>query len=106
VNMVEASADEVSEEDMLEAIMFGHEEIKRLVAFQEEIVAKVGKEKMDIVLREVDPELEKAVIDFLGDDLKKAVLVTEKLDRNQQIEEVQEKVIRHFAEIDEERIDE
>ena len=48
INMVEAGADEVPEETMLEAIMFGHEEIKRLVAFQEEIVAKVGKEKLEI----------------------------------------------------------
>ena len=59
INMVEAGADEVPEEVMLEAIMFGHEEIKRLIAFQEEIVAKVGKEKREVVLKQVDAELEK-----------------------------------------------
>lgn len=45
INMVEAGADEVSEDVMLEAIMFGHEEIQRLIAFQEQIVQEVGKEK-------------------------------------------------------------
>ena len=106
VNMVEASADQVNEEDMLEAIMFGHEEIKRLVAFQEEIAAKVGKEKMDVALRQIDPELEQAVIDFIGDDLKNAVQVTEKLDRNEKIEEVMQHAVEHFSEIDEEHTDE
>lgn len=106
VNMVEASANQVSEEEMLEAIMFGHEEIKRLVAFQEEIVAKVGKEKMDVVLRENDPELEQAVIEYIGGELKKAVQVTEKLNRNRAIEDVTEKAVAYFAEIDEERVEE
>ena len=50
INMVEAGAIEVPEEMMLEAIMFGHEEINKLIAFQEEIVAEIGKEKMDIKL--------------------------------------------------------
>ena len=50
INMVEAGADEVPEEAMLEAIMFGHEEIKRLIEFQEEIVAEVGKEKIEVNL--------------------------------------------------------
>ena len=48
--MVEAGANEVPEETMLEAIMFGHDEIKRLIAFQEQIVSEVGKEKIDVVL--------------------------------------------------------
>ena len=50
INMVEAGAKEVPEETMLEAIMFGHEEIKRLIAFQEKIVAEIGKEKMEVAL--------------------------------------------------------
>lgn len=61
INMVEAGADEVPEEIMLEAIMFGHEEIKRLIAFQEEIVAAVGKEKSEIKLFEIDEELNEKV---------------------------------------------
>src|SRR3954466_2313869 len=58
INMVEAGAKEVPEEVMLEAIMFGHEEIKRLIAFQESIVAEIGKEKTEIVLFEIDQDLE------------------------------------------------
>ena len=61
INMVEAGADEVPEEVMLEAIMFGHDEIKRLIAFQQEIVAQVGKEKREITLFELDKELEAEV---------------------------------------------
>ncbi len=57
INMVEAGANEVPEEIMLEAIMFGHEEIKRLVAFQEEIVQAIQPEKSEVVLFEVDQDL-------------------------------------------------
>ena len=59
--MVEAGAKEVPEEVMLEAIMFGHEEIKKLIAFQEKIVAEIGKEKMDNYIYQVDAELEAEV---------------------------------------------
>lgn len=106
VNMVEAGANQVREEEILEAIMFGHEEVKRLVEFQEEIVKQVGKEKMEVVLREIDEELENEVIAFIGEDLKKAIQVTEKLNRNQAIDDVVNKTIEHFAEIDEERVEE
>ena len=61
INMVEAGANEVPEEVMLEAIMFGHDEIKKLIAFQEEIVAEIGKEKMEVTLYQVDAELEAEV---------------------------------------------
>lgn len=106
VNMVEAGANQVREEEILEAIMFGHEEVKRLVEFQEEIAKQVGKEKMEVVLREIDEELENEVIAFIGEDLKKAIQVTEKLDRNQAIDDVVNKTIEHFAAIDEERVEE
>ncbi len=59
--MVEAGADQVPEETMLEAIMFGHDEIKRLIAFQEEIVQAVGKEKSEVKLYEVDADLNQSV---------------------------------------------
>ena len=61
INMVEAGANEVPEETMLEAIMFGHDEIKKIIAFQEKIVAEIGKEKMEIALYQVDAELEAEV---------------------------------------------
>lgn len=65
INMVEAGANEVPEETILEAIMFGHEEIKRLIAFQEEIVEKIGKEKMEVELYKIDEELEKEFVKWL-----------------------------------------
>ena len=65
INMVESSAKEVNEEDMLGALLFGHEEIKKLVAFQEEIVREVGKEKMEVTLLSFDPAIEAQVKRFI-----------------------------------------
>ncbi|MCY7904818.1 polyribonucleotide nucleotidyltransferase [Bacillus inaquosorum] len=96
INMVEAGADEVPEETMLEAIMFGHEEIKRLIAFQEEIVAAVGKEKSEITLYEVDEELSEKVKALAEDDLLKAIQVHEKHAREGAINEVKNAVVAKF----------
>ena len=75
IDMVEAGAKEVSEELMLDALMFGHEKIKELCAFQKEIIAKVGKEKMEVVLYEIDPRI-KEYVDANGkDDLENAVSI-------------------------------
>ncbi|WP_368650509.1 polyribonucleotide nucleotidyltransferase [Bacillus inaquosorum] len=96
INMVEAGADEVPEETMLEAIMFGHKEIKRLIAFQEEIVAAVGKEKSEITLYEVDEELSEKVKALAEDDLLKAIQVHEKHAREDAINEVKNAVVAKF----------
>jgi polyribonucleotide nucleotidyltransferase len=98
INMVEAGADEVPEEVMLEAIMFGHEEIKRLIAFQEEIAAKVGKEKMEVVLYELDPQLEAEIRQMAEADIKRAVQVPEKLAREAAIDEVKASVVAKYEE--------
>ncbi|MCA1053559.1 polyribonucleotide nucleotidyltransferase [Rossellomorea aquimaris] len=98
INMVEAGADEVPEETMLEAIMFGHEEIKRLVAFQEEIVAKVGKEKMEIKLFELDQELETEIRSLCEEELIPAIQVQEKHAREEAITAVKNNVITSFEE--------
>ena len=98
INMVEAGANEVPEEVMLEAIMFGHEEIKRLIAFQEEIVAKIGKEKLEVSLYEVDADLEKQVRELCEVDLKTAIQVQEKHAREDAINEVKNRVIAQFEE--------
>ncbi|MCA1059120.1 polyribonucleotide nucleotidyltransferase [Rossellomorea aquimaris] len=92
INMVEAGADEVPEETMLEAIMFGHEEIKRLVAFQEEIVAKVGKEKLNIQLVELDQDVETEVRSLCESELIPAIQVQEKHAREEAIKAVKDKV--------------
>lgn len=96
INMVEAGADEVPEETMLEAIMFGHEEIKRLIAFQEEIVAAVGKEKSEIALYEIDEELSDKVKALAEEDLLKAIQVHEKHAREDAINEVKNTVVARF----------
>jgi polyribonucleotide nucleotidyltransferase len=98
INMVEAGADEVPEEIMLEAIMFGHEEIKRLVAFQEEIAKEIGKEKMQIKLYEIDAEVNDAVSAFAKEDLVKAIQVEEKHARQEAIDKVKNDTLEHFAE--------
>ncbi|MGM0859959.1 polyribonucleotide nucleotidyltransferase [Bacillus atrophaeus] len=98
INMVEAGADEVPEETMLEAIMFGHEEIKRLIAFQEEIVAAVGKEKSEIKLYEIDAELSNKVKALAEEDLLKAIQVHEKHAREDAINEVKNTVVAKFEE--------
>lgn len=98
INMVEAGAQEVPEEIMLEAIMFGHEEIKRLIAFQESIVAEVGKEKTEIVLFEIDQELETEIRGICEADMIKAIQVQEKHAREEAIKAVKDQVLDKYAE--------
>ncbi|HEK9099167.1 polyribonucleotide nucleotidyltransferase [Bacillus pfraonensis] len=98
INMVEAGADQVPEETMLEAIMFGHEEIKRLIAFQEEIVQAVGKEKTEVKLYEVDADLERAIREMAEKDMHAAIQVHEKHAREEAINEVKQRVIAHYEE--------
>ncbi|MFE1244458.1 polyribonucleotide nucleotidyltransferase [Fictibacillus sp. NPDC058756] len=105
INMVEAGAEEVSEETMLEAIMFGHEEIKKLIAFQEEIVSEIGKEKMEIVLHELDKDLEQEVREFVGSDVKEAVKVIEKHARQEALDAVGANLASRYEE-DEEKANE
>ncbi|OAH53808.1 MULTISPECIES: polyribonucleotide nucleotidyltransferase [Bacillaceae] len=92
INMVEAGADEVPEEVMLEAIMFGHEEIKRLIAFQEEIVAKCGKEKHEVALYENDQELEAKIRTMCESDMIRAIQTVEKHARDEEIKKVKDAV--------------
>lgn len=98
INMVEAGADEVSEEVMLEAIMFGHEEIKRLVAFQEEIVAAVHKEKMEVTLFSLNEELTKELEVKAQKELVEAIQVFEKHAREAAIEAVKKSVVARYEE--------
>ncbi|HEY2420902.1 MAG TPA: polyribonucleotide nucleotidyltransferase [Neobacillus sp.] len=98
INMVEAGALEVPEETMLEAIMFGHNEIKRLIEFQEKIVAEIGKEKRKISLYEIDQELEAKVREICEADMIKAIQVQEKHAREDAIKEVKDLVVAKFVE--------
>ncbi|KMY44965.1 polynucleotide phosphorylase [Bacillus sp. FJAT-27916] len=98
INMVEAGADEVPEETMLEAIMFGHEEIKKLIKFQQEIVEAVGKEKREIVLYELDAALVDEVKGMCLEEMNGAVQVQEKHAREDAISAVKDKVLAVFEE--------
>jgi polyribonucleotide nucleotidyltransferase len=106
INMVEAGADEVPEEVMLEAIMFGHEEIKRLVAFQEEIYAAMGKEKMDVKLFNLDEVLLAELNESARPKLNEAIQVMEKHAREEAIQAVKTEIVESFEanEADEETI--
>ena len=96
INMVEAGAKEVPEEDMLEAIMFGHEMIKQIVAFQEQIVAEIGQPKMDLNLYEVDATINARVREMAEADMLAAIQVVEKHARQEAIDAVNARVLDVF----------
>ncbi|MBS4207576.1 polyribonucleotide nucleotidyltransferase [Bacillus sp. FJAT-50079] len=98
INMVEAGANEVSEETILEAIMLGHKEIQRLIEFQEQVVQEVGKTKMEISLYEVDAELEAEVRGMCEEKLIQAIQVEEKHAREDAIEAAKAEVIAAYSE--------
>ena len=96
VNMVEAGASELSEETMLEAIMFGHEAIKQLCAFEKQIAEAVGKAKREIKLYKLDEDLVKAVNAEAQADLIKAVSIHDKLERQNTIDDIEAKVVEEY----------
>ncbi|MGD8191066.1 polyribonucleotide nucleotidyltransferase [Brevibacillus ginsengisoli] len=98
INMVEAGANEVPEEVMLEAIMFGHDMIKQIVEFQNTIVQEIGKPKMVPVLHEVDSEIDTAVRAFADAKLREAIRIEEKHARADAIDAVKAETKVHFAE--------
>lgn len=100
INMVEAAANQVPESVMLEAIMTGHDVIKQLVEFQNQIVAEIGKEKMQVILHEVDPEIDQAVRDYAEARLKEAVRIGEKQARYDAIDGIKAETKEHFATLD------
>ncbi len=97
LNMVEAGAKEVSEEDMLQALMFGHEQIKKLCAFQEEIVKACGKEKREVTLYVVDETLDKEVRENFEAKIREAVSIKEKLERYGKIDELTEEAVEMIS---------
>ena len=96
INMVEAGALEVPEETMLEAIMFGHEEIKKLITFQEQIVAEVGKEKVEVALYELDAELTATIKEACEADMNTAIQTVDKQQREENITAVKTRIIESF----------
>lgn len=96
IMMVEAEANEVPEETMLEAIMFGHEEIKKIVAVQEQFVEMAGKPKMEVVLHAVDENVNRDVRAFAQERLVEAVKIAEKHARQEAIDAINDEATAHF----------
>ena len=102
IMMVEAGAEEIPDELMLEAILFAHEEIKKVVEFIDTIVSEVGKEKIEVNLYQIDEDIEKSVREFATDKMKEAVKTIEKLERMEKMDAVKAETFEHFDEIVEE----
>jgi polyribonucleotide nucleotidyltransferase len=96
--MVEAGADEVPEDIMLEAILKGHEAIREVIVFQEQMIAEVGQPKMEVELHRIDPEIDQAVREYATEKLQVAIRTEEKLAREDAIEAVKAETRQHFAE--------
>jgi len=96
VNMVESSSKEVSEKDMLEAIMFGHEAIKELVEFQNSIIKEIGKEKMSYEVLEISDSFKKEVEKLSKSPLLEAIKIEEKLERYAAIDNVKEEIVKKY----------
>jgi polyribonucleotide nucleotidyltransferase len=98
IMMVEAGAKEIPEEEMLEAILFGHEEIKRLVAIQEEIQQEIGKAKIEVDLYEPDPKIAHEVEEYATKKMAEALKTGDKLEREAKIDQVKEETHQYFQE--------
>ena len=97
--MVEAGAKELSEEVMLDALMFAHENIKVLCEFEQKIIDEVGVEKIELEKAEIDPELESAVKEYATKDMLEAIQIKDKLEKYAKIDEVKENTIERFKEV-------
>lgn len=97
INMVEAGAKQVSEDLMLKALMFGHEAIKELVAFQEEIIAEIGEAKMEYEVLELTDELRSEVRNLAEKDLSDALRIKDKLEKYSRIDEIKESVVEKYT---------
>mgnify|MGYP000254208035 FL=1 len=105
--MVEAGAKELSEEVMLDALMFAHENIKVLCEFEQKIIDEIGVPKIELEKAEIDPELEAAVKEYATKDMLAAIQIKDKLEKYAKIDEVKENTVEHFKEVyaDNEEID-
>ena len=98
INMVEAGAKEVLEDDMLDALMFGHEAIKELCEFQKSIVKEVGQEKMEYEVLEISDEVRKEVTEYCSKRLDEALRIKDKLTKYNTIDELKEEIVNKYEE--------
>ena len=105
INMVESGSKEVSEEEMLEALMFGHEHIKELCMIQKDIIEEVGKEKIEVELAKLDENIVVEVENLIKSDMIEAIQIKDKLEKYAKIDEVKEKALTLYEENHSENID-
>ena len=98
INMVESSAKEAKEDDMLEALMFGHEAIKELIEFEETIIKEIGQEKMEYEKLEITEKLKKEVTKQIEKPLDKALRIKDKLEKYGKIDEIKENLLKKYEE--------
>ncbi len=98
INMVESGAQEVSEADMLEALLFGHEAVKELCAFQDEIIAEIGQEKMEVELILPDADLKAAIEAEYSEQMIAAVQNPDKMTRAEQVETLTDEIVAAYEE--------
>ena len=99
IMMVEAGAEEVPESTMLDAILFAHEEIKKIVEFIDDIVAEVGKPKQEVELYKIPEEIDEAVRAYAVDKMKAAIKTEDKQERLDNMDAVEVETKEHFADI-------
>lgn len=98
INMVEAGAKEVSEEDMLEALMFGHEAVKKLCEFEEKIISEIGEPKMEYDHLVIEDELKEEIKKLASDRIDKALRLKGKVERNDALTAIQEEIVNKYSE--------
>ena len=96
INMVESSAKEVKEEDMLDALMFGHEAVKKLVEFENSIIKEIGQEKMEYEKLEISDTLKEEVTNLIKDDIDKALRIKDKLEKYAALDKIKEDLIKKY----------
>ncbi len=96
INMVEAGAKEASEDDMLDALMFGHDAIKELVKFEDKIIKEVGKEKMEYEVLEITDELKDEIYTLSKEPFDRAMRIKDKLEKYAAIDKIKEDVVQKF----------
>ena len=98
VMMVEAGACELTEQEMLDAILYAHEEIKKIVAFIEDIQAQVGKPKMEVNIYQPDPAFAEEVRSYARDKVEWSLDTFDRYEREARSNQVKEETVAHFAE--------
>ena len=106
INMVEAGAKQVSEDVMLDALMFGHAAVKELIEFQEKIIEEIGSPKMEYETLTPEDELVKRIRELITDKMDKALRIKEKLEKYAAIDAIKEEMIELFTKENEDKLNE